>query len=127
MLKLEVKIFLVVGILSVLIDFSVYQVCLYTGLLNIDTSKGIGFLLGAIFSYVANRNWTFQYTLNSLLVKWRFILLYLITLGLNVVVNSLVLKINVDNYFTNYIAFILATGLSAISNFFGMKFFVFKK
>ena len=127
MLKLEIKIFLVVGILSVLIDFSVYKVCLYTDILNIDASKGIGFLLGAIFSYVANRNWTFQYTLNSLLVKWRFILLYLITLGLNVVVNSIVLKINADNFFTTYIAFILATGLSAISNFFGMKFFVFKK
>jgi putative flippase GtrA len=48
------------------------------------------------------------------------------TLGANVLVNALILKLLADVEFAIQLAFLLATGASASLNFVGMKFFVFR-
>ena len=126
MIRREVPIFLVVGGLTVVIDFIVYHGLLWMELFNISVDKGISFLAGSLFAYVANRFWTFGYSLVSDGSIFRFILLYLSTLIINVAVNNAKLQVMVGIDYSLHISFIIATGVSAALNFIGMKLFVFK-
>lgn len=125
MIKREASIFLVVGLLTVLIDFCTYRLLLWSGMLDVATAKTIGFLTGTVFAYAANRMWTFRHTRSGGSIP-RFVLLYACTLGINVSINSAVLYLAGHSQAAIGAAFILATGCSAVLNFLGMKFFVFK-
>ncbi len=122
----ELFIFLIIGSLTALIDFTSYQ-CLILLSLTTNLAKTLGFLTGTIFSYLANRLWTFNSKNHPLKSLWRFAILYSCTLGANVLINyaTLVFLIKITPFAT-YIAFLVATATSAILNFIGMKFFVFK-
>ncbi|TXI11514.1 MAG: GtrA family protein [Polynucleobacter sp.] len=131
-MKLELAIFLIVGLLTVLIDFLIYRAPIHFntfGFNSVDIAKGIGFIGGTIFAYFANRFWTFQQqTTNSGSVT-RFILIYILGLSANIAINHLTISwlsdaIIIPEYIP-LIAFVLATGVSATLNFIGMKFFVF--
>lgn len=126
MIKRELMIFLIVGLLTVLIDFISYRGLIWLHWLNVDLAKGAGFIIGTCFAYFANRLWTFGHKNHAPGSMWRFVLLYAMTLSVNVCVNFLALYI--FNQFSQVvlIAFLLATGISAMLNFFGMKWFVFK-
>lgn len=125
MIKRELSLFLIVGTLTVLIDFLTYRGLVWSEVVSIDVAKGGGFLVGTVFAYFANRLWTFAHAAPQLGSAWRFGALYLITLGANVTVNAMVLKLLVHSPATVQLAFIAATGVSACLNFFGMKRFVF--
>lgn len=124
MIKKEFSIFLVVGVTTVLVDFLTYRTLLTTGL-GFDLCKSISFLVGTIFAYFANRKWTFGHKAHANGSAFRFIILYGLTLGLNVLVNTTFLNILYDFSMKITIAFIVATGVSAMTNFIGMKYFVF--
>ena len=118
--------FLIVGFTTVGIDFFVYWCLLYISVFSIETSKGIGFLSGTIFSYFTNKSWTFDYKSFYLKSALKFILLYTFTMFINIFLNSSILSI-LDNLSFKFIfAFLFATIVSAILNFLGMKFLVFK-
>lgn len=125
MIKRELAIFLIVGTLTVLIDFLTYR-GLASMTLNIDIAKAIGFIAGTIFAYFANRLWTFGHKPHAAGSLWRFIFLYAATLGANVVVNTAALALFEGVSIAIQIAFLLATATSASLNFLGMKLFVFK-
>ena len=127
MVKKEIFIFLIVGAITVIIDFLIYYLLLESFPKNINISKTIGFISGTVFSYFANRFWTFGHIKNKNNSSWKFIIVYLLTLLINVQVNSLLLFLLIDIYFNLQIAFLLATITSASLNFLGMKYFVFKK
>ena len=93
----------------------------------VDMAKAIGFLVGTIFSYFANRFWTFVHKPHAPGNAWRFVVLYTSTLGANVLINSLALKLFADTLVTIQLAFLLATGVSASLNFLGMKLLVFRQ
>ena len=126
MIRREITVFLIVGTLTVLIDFLTYRLLLWQGVLGIDISKGISFLVGTMFAYFANCFWTFGYKAGSARSATRFVLLYSLTLSANVAINALILKVlgGVPGVF--YLAFMIATGASAALNFVGMKLFVFR-
>lgn len=126
MIKRELLLFLIVGSLTVLIDFLSYRGLVWTGAVGIDVAKGSSFLLGTVFAYFANRFWTFGHTAHRPGSPWRFGLLYAATLGANVLVNAVVLKALVDMRAAVHLAFLVATGISASLNFVGMKHFVFR-
>jgi putative flippase GtrA len=126
MIKRELGIFLIVGTLTVLIDFGAYLSLLWLGVTGVDIAKAIGFLVGTLFAYFANRFWTFGQKSPAPGSLWRFVALYGATLGANVLVNSLALKFFAGTIAIVHLAFFLATGVSAILNFLGMKLFVFK-
>jgi putative flippase GtrA len=128
-MKSELAIFLLVGILTVAIDFSIYRGLIDLNLNNINIAKGLGFVGGTIFAYFANRFWTFQQqTIRSGSLA-RFILVYALSLNANIAINCLSVswlsKVIITPEYIFLIAFILATGVSASLNFIGMKFFVF--
>lgn len=126
MIRRELSIFLVVGSLTVMVDFLMYRSLIWMGIMGIDLAKATGFLSGTVFAYFANRFWTFGHKSHALGSFWRFTILYTITLGANVLVNSLTLSLLAGTAKVIQVAFLLATGVSASLNFLGMKLFVFK-
>lgn len=129
MMRKQIGIFLIAGSLTTLVDFFVYKLLCHFELLNLAMAKSIGFLVGTLFAYVINRLWTFSQQAPRRGTAERFVLLYVSTLAVNVMVNSLALSVLANLSIANQqvqIAFIFATATSASLNFLGMKFFVFK-
>jgi putative flippase GtrA len=126
MIKRELVIFLIVGASTVLVDFFTYRGLIDFQVMEVDTAKATGFSVGTLFAYFANRFWTFGQKLHKPGSVWRFSALYASTLGANVLMNALALKLLADIAIAFQLAFLLATGVSASLNFLGMKLFVFK-
>ena len=126
MIKRELAIFLVVGTVTVFVDFATYRSLMQIKVMDVNIAKAIGFSAGALFAYFTNRCWTFGHQQHAVGNAWRFLALYVSTLGANVLINSLALRLFVDLTAAIQAAFLLATVASACLNFIGMKFFVFK-
>lgn len=125
MITKELRIFLVVGSLTVLLDYLVYRAGVWVAVPTVHLAKAIGFVAGTIFAYLANRYWTFGNGNHATGSMWRFAALYAATLLLNTGVNGLALLVLGQLPGAVQLAFLLATGLSATLNFIGMKYFVF--
>jgi putative flippase GtrA len=122
--SVQLRRFLIVGSTTVLVDFATYTLCLALGL-PIDPAKGLGFVAGTFFAYLANRFWTFD-AAGTQGRFWHFLALYLTTLVINVGVNAAVVAlVGVSTPGLGF-AFVVATGVSASLNFVGMKFIVFR-
>lgn len=106
------------------IDFVCYFGCLALGI-KTAWAKAIGFIAGMIFAWFANRIYTFS-SHGGRRRFFGFTLLYILTLGLNVSVNQYCLTLVGTSSIAILFAFIMATGISAATNFLGMKFFVFR-
>jgi putative flippase GtrA len=92
MIRRELGIFLIVGTLTVVIDFLTYRGLIWAQLLGVDSAKGMGFLIGTVFAYFANRFWTFGHKAHAIGSVWRFIAVYSLTLAANVLVNSFLIN-----------------------------------
>jgi putative flippase GtrA/dTDP-glucose pyrophosphorylase len=112
--------YIVTGFTTVAIDFILY----YLLSLTIDHSlaKGVSFLCGTIFAYIVNKYWTFKKTQKSCKEMFSFLLLYSITLVINVAVNFVMLSVLGNVLFS----FLVATGVSTVLNFLGQKLIIFK-
>lgn len=122
MIKKQAFRFIIVGMMSVLIDTSSYFIL--KAFVPPFMAKGISFCLGTIIAYLLNKQWTFEEKNHQKKKIFRFVTLYMSTLCANVLVNSLVLIIFPKAYI---LAFLAATGTSTILNFIGQKWWVFKK
>ena len=118
-------VFLIVGTLTVGVDFLSYTLLLHFGM-PFALAKAAGFVLGTVFAYFANRWWTFGHRQHAPGSALRFAMLYALTLGANVSVNHLVLLFAGERHTAVQFAFLVATGVSAALNFLGMKLFVFR-
>lgn len=116
--------FLVVGSLTVLVDYAAYRLFLVLSA-GVDVSKALGFLTGTVFAYLTNRRFTFQSTAPHGWQLVRFLAVYLSTLAANVVVNALALRVVSGLDYGVTVAFVIATAVSATLNFVGMKYWVF--
>lgn len=126
MIERELAVFLIVGVLAVAIDFASYHCLIFSAAVSTDVAKSGSFLMGTVFAYFANRFLTFGHNVTRSGSPWRFGFLYLITLGVNVIVNAIVLKLLVDDRAAVHVAFLAATSVSASLNFLGLKLFVFR-
>jgi len=125
LLESEVVRFLIVGGTTVLVDLIFYFTFIYIGF---DTliSKGSSFFLGTVFAYFANQKYTFRLNLDATTKRVIFfILLYMSTLFINVLINESLLVLTGQTKLSFVIAFICATFISASINFVGMKYIVF--
>jgi putative flippase GtrA len=139
--------FVIIGISAVMVDLVVYYICSDVLGLNIDLAKGIGFLIGTVYTYYLNKRWTWKYTERSnhgMILK--FAMVYLVSLVFNILINKYGLlwcpafEVNfnittladahVNNIITfkghKFVAFFFATLVSAFINFLGQKYLVFK-
>jgi putative flippase GtrA len=126
MITRELAKFLVVGFSTVFIDFVTYQGLIGFHLMPVNLAKAIGFLTGTLCAYFSNRFWTFGQVPHVSGSTWRFSVLYMSSLAVNVFINSVSLKLLSDEVGTVQLAFLFSTGVSAFINFLGMKFFVFR-
>lgn len=118
--------FLLVGSTSVALDFIVYVFALNLGLSSLN-AKAISTVVATVFSFFGNRYFAFQKSTHGPIGVIFFIFIYGITLLINVGSNELMLAMLDNSVVGRYvIAFLVATGIAAICNFLGMKFFVFK-
>jgi putative flippase GtrA len=108
------------------LDAAVYASA--TSLLGASTfvSKGISFVVGAVFAYVANWRFTFGERRGKH-SEVTFIVVYLVALGLNVATNHVALTLIGYAPLTLTFAFLAATGVSAVWNFVCMATFVFRR
>ena len=120
-IKRELNKFLFAGLAAVGTDLLVYYLLL--NLLSTEMSKGISFIIGSVVAFVINKYWTFEKPEKSYKEMIRFGVLYLTTLGLNLMTNKIVL----DYTDIVLVSFIVATGISTILNFVGQKWWVFNK
>ena len=126
LLKSEISRFLLVGSTSVLIDFIIYLFLLIILELETEISKGIGFSGGALFAYFANKNYTFNSSKKGFFAFLLFFSLYITTLFVNIVTNELGLSFLGEGGLGIGLSLFIATGLSALLNFIGMKYLVFR-
>jgi putative flippase GtrA len=120
----EIRFFLFLGVLTVLIDYLVYFISRKL-IINISQAKALGFMTGTFFSFLANRNITFRNQNNIWDHLYKFFILYSGTLFLNVTINNSLLNWFSDFDYKVQLSFLIATSTSAIINFIGMKYFVF--
>ncbi len=118
--------FLGVGISAVLIDYGVYYGLQSFAQGAVDAAKALGFLSGAVFAYWANQKFTFEHEADNRYSLWRFCLVYALSLFGNIALNNVSLGLLADLAYGFTMAFVIATGFSAVFNYLGMKFFVFK-
>ena len=121
----QLKYFLIIGLVTVLIDYSTYRSLIFFDS-NISIAKSIGFAFGTVFSFIANRNITFNVKNDFFGHLIKFSLLYFTSMMFNVFVNSVSLGLFTNSNLKVQISFLLATIISATINFGGMKYFVFK-
>jgi putative flippase GtrA len=119
-LKKQLFRFLITGSSAVIIDSLIYYLLL--NIFSTEISKAISFICGAAFAFVLNRLWTFNRNKQAIEHLWRFIILYMITLTINVMVNKGCLLILPEQL---TLAFLTATGTSTVLNFIGQKWWVF--
>ena len=119
--KRQLSRFIIVGCAAVATDFIFYFFLISS--ITHTPAKTISFIAGTIVAYIFNKYWTFKRPKRSHAEIFQFFILYTITLGVNVGVNTAILYL-----FPKYtlIAFFFATGTSTVLNFIGQKWWVFK-
>jgi putative flippase GtrA len=138
-LNIQIVKFTLIGILAVLVDLGTYFTLLhiipekmFVFFSNESVSKTISFLCGLTVTYTFNKYWTWKEKGRSAKRFVRFMVLYGVSLVVNVSVNSSMLyalhKFSWLKFvpFKYFAAFTVATVLSAVMNFLGQKFWVFK-
>jgi putative flippase GtrA len=121
----QIIVFLIVGTLTATIDFVTYRGLVWAQVLSVDWAKAVGFFLGTVAAYFANHYWTFGAHSHGHRRWLRFVVLYAISIWINVYMNAVMLATMDGAALRVYIAFVIATAFSACMNFLGLKFFVF--
>lgn len=136
----------IIGVSAVLVDGIVYYIVSDKLGINTSVSKATGFFIGTIYTYFLNKYWTWKHTEKSnkdMLLK--FAVVYAVSMFFNVQINSFfqnylpddILRLSLDQasgdaktFFSikadKLVAFFMATVASAVINFLGQKFLVFK-
>lgn len=114
--------FLVVGGSSTLLDFIIYM--LLSTKLNITISKFISMTVSSIYSFIINKNWTFNNKNKiTFILTFKYILCVFINIFVNTTSNTLIF--NLTN--NKIISFLFATGIAMIVNYTIQKKIVFKE
>ena len=118
--------FLIIGTITVGIDYLVY-IFFYNNFFGNSISKSIGFIIGTLFSFYSNKKYNYKIKGNTYRYLIYFLLLYFVTLFLNVFINKNLILILSNNFYRIQISFLIATVIYATMNFLRMNFLVFKK
>lgn len=119
--------YVIAGICGVGIDAGIYAIFMYIGF-SISVSKLIGIFTSVVFSYVVNTLWSFKSSI-TLINFVKFCVLYSFSIAFNVLTNSITItKLEeLNEPFSFFIAFLVATFISICITFFGLKFWIYKK
>lgn len=113
-----------VGATSVLTDLAVYALLLRTGAVGVSAAKGCSYLAGVAIGFALNKRWTFESSRRSAPEAIRYLLLYGATFAVNIACNNLALALFGAE--SHGVAFLLATAVTTVLNFLGMRLFAFR-
>lgn len=130
--------FLLIGVLATLVDLGILNLLIVISGLAVGTAfsffKGISFLVATLAKYFGDKFWAFEKMEKTGMGKEfiQFFLVTLIGLGINVgvaslVVNTLGPQFGLTEKVWANVGGIIAAFITAIWNFLGYKFIVFKK
>lgn len=115
----QLRRFIIIGLLSASLDGMIYRLLLAA--LPVSIAKGASYLIGMIFSISSNYRWTFGQDGLDQSRLTRCVIVYLLSLGLNVAVNRAGLLMFGGAGGGAYAAFLMATGCSSVVNFAGLR------
>jgi putative flippase GtrA len=122
LLKITFIRFVFVGVLSTIINFTVFYFCAVILDTSVTVAAIIGYISGLLFSFVFGKNWVFlKHDLGVSNTFFKFFLVYLIGLGLHTILTSYL-----DTVLDYRIAWLLGTITSTTTNFIGSKHVVFR-
>jgi putative flippase GtrA len=116
--------FLVVGSASVAVDLAVYALLTAVTPLAWGLCKGASYAAGVVVGFFGNKFWTFKSGRRGVSEPVMYLLLYSLTLLLNIGCNQLALALLGPPQ--KLAAFVFATGVTMVANFLGMKFVTFR-
>jgi putative flippase GtrA len=122
--KRQIVRFLVVGCVSVAVDLVCYMFLGTILFFATSVAKGISYLAGMAVGFVGNKYWTFGSARRSASEPVTYAVLYVVTLAVNIGVNSAVLGITGG---WKAPAFLLATAITTVLNFLGMRLITFRE
>lgn len=115
--------FLVVGGASVAVDLVCYFALTTTLAFPPSVAKCLSYVAGMAVGFVGNKFWTFGSARRSASEPLSYTVLYAVTLAVNIGVNAIVLSITGG---WKLPAFLVATGVTTVLNFVGMRLFTFR-
>ena len=116
--------FVTVGILSTSLNYSCFYVLFSFFSLNYMLSSATGYLFGVFVGFIFNKGWTFQYQIITVKEPLQYITVYTFSLLLGLAfLRLLVSKLNIPPEIAN----VATIALTTITNFSGLKFWVFRK
>lgn len=124
--------FIMVGVLNTLIGMTAMFVSYNIFHLGYWVSSAMDYIIGSIFSYFANKYFTFKSEKKSAEEVIRFtiniVVCYFISYGIAKPVMNMVLgNMNLSISVFEQLSMILGTCIFIVLNYFGQKFFVFRK
>ena len=124
MIRRELLRFVLVGITAVALAYMIYRSLLLLGI-SVNIANGVGYIAGTTLSFFANKTWTFLNDASVSHTIGKFVVLHVGSLIANVLVNSIVLSLLINQPYSVGLAFLSGIVVSTAINFTGMKFFVF--
>ncbi|MGL4524475.1 MAG: GtrA family protein [Spirochaetia bacterium] len=116
--------FLVVGLVSSILNYGLFFVFYQIYSLHYILSYGIGFISGFILGFLLNKAWSFQVTKTTLYQKTKYLCVYLFSLTLGgFLLRAFVAYLHMIPLLSNIIILFITTCI----NFCGVKFWAFKK
>lgn len=122
LIKNKIVRFVLVGGCSTIIDFIIYM--LLSLRINITFAKGVSMICSSVFSYIANKNFTF---LNKKKTNVAYLMKFYIVFMANFVANLGANRLVYAMTESKIVAFILATLCGTMINYLGQRFIVFGK
>lgn len=124
--------FIIVGVMNTIIGTAVMLVCYNFLHMGYWASSAMDYIIGSIFSYFANKFFTFQVKKKSGAEVIRFVIniliCYFLAYGIARPFISWGLReLSLSRSLMDQISMLLGTGIFIIFNYFGQKLFVFRK
>lgn len=132
LLSLEQSRFIMVGIMNTIIGAAAMLIAYNVFQLGYWISSAMDYIIGSIFSYFANKHFTFKSEKKSVAEVIRFainiLVCYFISYSVAKPVMEMVLKdINLSVSILEQLSMFFGMGIFMVLNYFGQKFFVFRK
>ncbi|WP_084436039.1 GtrA family protein [Aldersonia kunmingensis] len=124
-LKTQIIRFVLTGLLSAVVDFSLTILLQYVFGVNLTVAKAVGFLFGTTTAYLINRRWTFKAPPS----RSRFIAvvaLYAATFAVQTALYTLFGHIWPETVLYSALGFLIAQGTATVINFVVQRMVIFK-
>lgn len=120
--KYKIMKFIIVGGSSTCIDFIIYMILSIK--IDISISKSISMVISCMYSFILNRNWTFDNKDTSIMIQ---LPIYIGSQIINIIVNVLTNKVMYIVTENKIISYIIATICAMIINYILQKKIVFRE